>query len=92
MIYVDSVCVSKKVIKGIHGYWYHLYAVPKNKDELVKFGGKIGLRPEWLRVSKSGIIHFDITKSKKVMAMQNGAIEMHPIEVMKLILKERNNE
>ena len=70
MIYVDWLCS--------HGFKYgkscHLFG--DQYSELMMFAVKIGLKPAWIHVSKSGILHFDLTESKRKKAVKAGAHEM----------------
>jgi hypothetical protein len=58
----------------------HLYSDPGSQKALVKFAKKIGLLPEWLRVSSSGIPHFDLTRGKRVRALEYGAKELSTLQ------------
>lgn len=54
----------------------HLYA--DSIDELHLFAQGIMMRRSWFQVSKSGIPHYDLTASRRRMAVRQGAIEMTP--------------
>jgi len=58
----------------------HLFA--DNVAELVRFGGAIGLRREWLQGPRPAyplerrLPHFDVTAGKRAQAVASGAIEL----------------
>ena len=47
-------------------------------EELVGFGRRLGLKPEWLQYSKGGVPHFDLTSSLRETAVKAGATELVP--------------
>lgn len=54
----------------------HLYA--DSLEELHNFAHGIMMRRQWFQISKSGIPHYDLTQSRRRMAIQHGAIEFTP--------------
>lgn len=50
----------------------HMYA--DTPDELHEMAKKIGLRLEWFQPSPT-LNHYDLTPSKRFLAVQNGAVE-----------------
>lgn len=54
----------------------HMYA--DSLDELHKAAQAIGLRKAWFQVSKSGIPHYDLTKSRRRLAVRQGFKEFTP--------------
>lgn len=46
-----------------------------SKEELVAFAVKLGLKPEWFQ-DKAFAQHFDITASKRKLAVKYGAVEV----------------
>jgi hypothetical protein len=85
MIYVDSLCN--------HGWKYghscHLFA--DTPEELHDFAKKIGLKKDWAQKSRSGILHYDLTANKRVLAVKNNAKELTRIEFKNLYLKQINS-
>lgn len=53
--------------------WCHCWA--DSLEELVEFGDKIGMRPEWLQ-ERRRFPHFDLVPSKRRLALRHGAVEM----------------
>lgn len=61
--------------------WAHLWDDEGNKEELLRFGRNIGLKPEWIQGPEQGIPtipefnwHFDVVESKHREALRKGAI------------------
>lgn len=70
-----------------HGrLWAHLTA--DSRDELIRFGVRIGLSPAYMQISTSGIPHFDLTPSKRILAITKGAL---PITSKEMIEKHKRN-
>lgn len=45
--------------------------------ELVDFAvGELGMAPRWIQKSRNGLLHFDLTESKRKAAVKKGAIEL----------------
>lgn len=60
---------------------FHLVA--DNLDQLHQMVDKIGISRRWFQNTKSdGIPHYDICKSKKVLAIQHGAIELNDRQIL----------
>ena len=79
MVYVDNFEIKFKNMK-----MYHLLA--DTEEELHIFAEKIGLKREWFQNKK--IKHYDISKSKKELAIKNGAKELSYKEVNYPIAKD----
>ncbi len=45
-------------------------------EELNEMVLKIGMKLSWLQQSKGGLYHYDLVKSRRIRAIQNGAIEI----------------
>lgn len=74
MIYVDQ---YPEWICGKDTKWYkggHLFGT--DLDELHKFAKSIGLRREWYQ--GKGFPHYDLTASKRALAIQGGATHLEP--------------
>jgi len=68
MIYVDSLINwGWRLGKSCH-------LIADSEEELVEFAVKIGLKPEWIQ--RKGATHFDLTQSKRKLAVKNGAQEL----------------
>lgn len=61
---------------------FHLVA--DSVEELHEMVDKIGVNRKWFQNEKAdGLPHYDICKSKKVLAIKHGAIEMSDREILK---------
>ncbi len=80
MVYVD---------KSIYrlGRMIMCHMIADDLDELHAMAEKIGLRRAWFQ-DKPGHPHYDVSKSKRTLAIQHGAVEVEPREIVR-ILKER---
>jgi cell division inhibitor SulA len=94
-VYVDDFLVLKGV-KGIDSRWSHMIA--DSQDELHEFAKSIGLKREWFQdptvngkpVVKPGCRaaenwHYDVTSSKRTLALKFGAVSVGWLEVPLLI-------
>jgi len=81
-VYVDDAMWSFKNMITCH-------LMADNIEELNEMADKIGLKRKWLQVKSSP--HYDISKSKRDLAIRNGAIEINRREVVKLIKEYRAN-
>lgn len=76
MVYVDG--LMEWPLGSVHGaervnYWCHMFA--DSLEELHDMALKIGMKRLWFQISKSGIPHYDLSKSRRKMAVSLGAIE-----------------
>jgi hypothetical protein len=71
MVYVDKL---EKTNRWRYNTYCHLTA--DSDSELLEFGRSIGLKDEWLQISNRGIKHFDIVSTKRLMAVNIGAVEL----------------
>lgn len=55
--------------------WCHLWTDGTDAD-LLAFGGRIGLLPEWIQRSRRGLVHFDLTPGRRVKAIAAGALPL----------------
>ncbi|ACL42228.1 conserved hypothetical protein (plasmid) [Pseudarthrobacter chlorophenolicus A6] len=70
-VYVDSMRMPARVGR-IQARWSHLTA--DSTEELLDFAAKLGLKPSWIQ--NPGHIwkeHFDVTDSKRELAIRLGA-------------------
>jgi len=71
MVYVDWLMnhgwrLYSKVVKSCH-----LYA--DSKKELIAFAKELGLKKRWIQRSRKGVLHYDLTESKRDQAIRLGA-------------------
>jgi len=77
-VYVDAVqTYPDEAIKDSHTRsngrrWSHMWA--DSEEELKEFAVSIGLKLEWFQ-NRPRFPHFDITPSKRVLALRSGAVE-----------------
>jgi hypothetical protein len=64
----------------------HMYA--DTEKELHKMAKKIGLQPSWFQ-NKETLKHYDLTASKRFLAVQNGAKEHTLQEMVAFMRKQR---
>ena len=72
MIYVDWLMNHGWKMHGKYIKSCHLFA--DTGEELIEFSKKIGLKKNWLQ--KGSLLHFDLTESKRKLAVKNGAEEL----------------
>lgn len=56
-------------------------------NELHAFAEKIGLKRHWFEGLRKGHPHYDLMKSKKQLAIDNGAIVVNSKEIVKICRK-----
>jgi hypothetical protein len=61
-------------------------------EELLDMAGKIGVQRKWLQDEGSYREHFDIAQSKRVLAIQNGAIVVDGYKLGKLLRRWREEQ
>ena len=84
-IYIDqSVDYGYGAVKEVPyaRYWCHMFA--DTVEELHEFANRIGMKREWFQ-EDSKIPHYDLTKSRRNIAMRNGAIEISTKEYLRLL-------
>lgn len=73
-----------------HGrLWAHLTA--DSRDELIRFAVRIGLSPVYMQISSNGIIHFDLTPSKRILAITKGALPITSAEMIEIAKRNRDD-
>mgnify|MGYP000968235576 CR=1 FL=1 len=60
-----------------------------SNEELHTFAESIGLKRDWFQKSISGP-HYDLTASKRIMAINKGAIELSDKEFVEILRRWRN--
>lgn len=76
-VYVDDAFIPAKVRSGpiVHvSKWCHLTA--DTTEELMAFAERIGLKSKYLQFPGTWKEHFDVTESKRKLAVANGAVEV----------------
>ena len=71
-----------------HGPSCHLIA--DEVEELIEFAIAMGLRREWFQPKSSP--HFDLTAAGRVLAIQNGAIEINQRDLVKKLRQLREKD
>jgi hypothetical protein len=73
-VYVDDMNLPAEVPNGprvVRGRWSHLFA--DTEQELRDFARFIGLRAAWIQHPGTSRVHFDVTRSKRALAISYGA-------------------
>lgn len=80
--YVDDMRANFQALPNRKYVMCHLMA--ESIPELMQFARKIGLKEEWFQ--GDGIYpHFDVSLSKRKLAVENGAIEVTAREMIKIM-------
>ena len=58
-------------------------------DELFEMADKIGMHPAWFQYKPGKTPHFDLSKTKRALAVEQGAIEVSRRETVRMIRKIR---
>lgn len=77
MIYVDALFVGGVQVGrfGPSTEWCHMIA--DTEEELHAFAQEMGLRRSWFQCKPGGIPHYDLTRSRRAMAIKAGAKEIN---------------
>jgi Protein of unknown function (DUF4031) len=73
-VYIDDMNLPAEVRNGprvVRGRWSHLFA--DTEQELRDFARFIGLRAAWIQHPGTNRVHFDVTRSKRELAISYGA-------------------
>src|SRR3990167_125059 len=81
MIYVDKLFT----LGGRR--WCHMYS-DGNIEELHEMADRIGLKREWFQ-NKPECPHYDLSPSKRALAIRNGAVSCEPSILVREIRKRR---
>jgi hypothetical protein len=77
-VYVDNYQAKYRNMKMCH-------MLADTIEELHTMADKIGLKRKWFQISNGGTPHYDISLSKRLEAINNGAIEIDRYKVVELI-------
>lgn len=80
-IYVDEMVNNLWKIRGRTVKNCHMWS-DKDREELLDFAEKIGLKRKWIQKSRRGFIHFDLIERIREKAIQKGATV--PLNLYKL--------
>ena len=61
------------------------HMMSKDLDALHAMADKIGIKRQWFQNKPGGTPHYDICKSKRKLAVQNGAIECGREKIVEII-------
>lgn len=80
-VYVDTMFMPANVPNGgrqVRGVWCHLFSDSLDPAELHEMAEKIGMRRSWFqhRPQRPWHDHYDVTKSKRALAVAAGAVEV----------------
>lgn len=81
-VYVDDMYASYRGMKMCH-------MIADSKGELLEMADKIGLKRGWLQAEGTAREHFDVSKSKRREAVEEGAVEITSRELAKITIARR---
>lgn len=87
-VYVDDLRRPARVGR-ITARWSHLFA--DTSEELEAFARRLGLRSEWVQHSGTHREHFDLTDSKRALALRLGAQPLSYLRDVPGFLEARRN-
>ena len=89
VVWVDQMFTTIPSKKWRYKTACHLFGT--DLAELRPIALSIGLKPQWEQIAANGVIHFDLTASKRVLAIRKGAVSLKDgkevVEAMKLACK-----
>lgn len=77
-VYVDS-------MRAQFGRMVMCHMLADSTEELLAMADQIGVQHRWLQDAGEATEHFDITLSKRALAVRHGAVEVGPHEIAGLI-------
>lgn len=88
-VYVDDMRMPAQVGR-LQARWSHLLA--DTDEELHAFAARLGLRRQWHQKPGTAISHYDVTDTKRALALQLGAVPIGYMgrESMELIRRKRH--
>lgn len=81
-VYVDT-------MKAGYGRMIMCHMLADNDDELLSMADRIGVARKWHQYKDTPKSHFDICKSKRALAIKNGAVEITVMDAGRLIAARR---
>lgn len=91
-VYVDDVFIRADVPNGaktVHGVWCHMTA--DSTSELNEMAERIGLRKSWIQHAGTWKEHYDLTRTKRALAIRYGAVQVSGREHMRNFLLPRRH-
>jgi len=92
-VYVDSANIRADVPNGnrvVRGVWCHMTA--DTRDELDAMADRIGLRRSWIQHPGRWDEHYDLTLSRRRLAVAGGAVEVVGLEHTRTFLLPRRRD
>lgn len=83
MVYVDNFRAKYRTMIMCH-------MVADTLEELHEMADKIGVKRKWFQ-GHDNRPHYDICKTKRALAIKNGAVEVSPKEIVQVLKKYRVN-
>jgi hypothetical protein len=81
-VYVDNMFATCRHMKMCH-------MIADTSQELIQMADKIGVKRKWIQKEGTYQEHFDICTSKRLLALENGAVE---ITMRELAIKTINKK
>lgn len=88
-VYVDDMRRPARVGR-VTARWSHLFA--DTSEELEAFARRLGLRPEWVQHQRTHREHYDLTESKRALALRLGAQPISYLRDVPGFLEARRTE
>ncbi len=92
-VYVDSYMVRADVPNGnrvVRGRWCHMTA--DTREELDAMADAIGLRRSWIQYPGTWKEHYDVTMSKRALAVKAGAVEIDWRQAAEMSKRKRDEQ
>lgn len=89
-VYVDGANIRADVPNGsrvVRGVWCHMTA--DTRAELDAMADRIGLHRSWIQHPGQWHEHYDLTKSRRALALAAGAVEVSSLEHTRTFLSPR---
>lgn len=81
-VYVDDM---HETAMGRFGRMKMSHMIADSREELLAMADRIGVRRKWIQKKGTPGEHFDISKSKRALAVQYGAREVTMFELVRII-------
>lgn len=89
-VYVDNFKARVDVPNGarvVRGVWCHMTA--DTREELDAMADKIGMKRQWIQYPGTWKEHYDVTLSKRKLAVNAGALEVDALEHTRTFMNPR---